>query len=148
MKGTTTAIILTSTTAVVSAFSVLPATQHMNTNAVRTKTELYGLFDGVKEAFSQPPTELEAGRETPIDRWMGWSVVSENEVKEIVVPAGTLNKAWMHAYSMMGLISKPFPDGAELSVFARLFHRLTKIIPFLSFYLFFLIHASGINCCR
>jgi len=88
MKGTTTAIILTSTTAVVSAFSALPATQHTNTNAVRTKTELYGLFDGVKGAFSQPPTELEAGRETPIDRWMGWSVVSENEVKAVTaVPA-------------------------------------------------------------
>lgn len=98
MKGTTTAIILTSTTAVVSAFSALPATQHTNTNAVRTKTELYGLFDGVKGAFSQPPTELEAGRETPIDRWMGWSVVTENEVKApTAVPAGTLHKAFMHA---------------------------------------------------
>jgi hypothetical protein len=106
MKGTTTAIILTSTTAVVSAFSVLPATQHMNTNAVRTKTELYGLFDGVKEAFSQPPTELEAGRETPIDRWMGWSVVSENEVKEIVVPADFVDS--MDEKNYIGvMLSKP-----------------------------------------
>jgi hypothetical protein len=110
MKGTTTAIILTSTTAVVSAFSALPATQHTNTNAVRTNTELYGLFDGVKDAFSQPPTELEAGRETPIDRWMGWSVVSENEVKQVTaVPSGTLHKACMRA-CRMGLIFESFPD--------------------------------------
>jgi hypothetical protein len=41
-----------------------------------------GLFDGVKEAFSAPALErstLSAERETPIDRWMGWSVASESE---------------------------------------------------------------------
>jgi hypothetical protein len=41
-----------------------------------------GLFDGVKEAFSAPALErstLDAERETPIDRWMGWSVASENK---------------------------------------------------------------------
>lgn len=41
-----------------------------------------GLFDGVKEAFSAPALErstLDSERETPIDRWMGWSVVSENK---------------------------------------------------------------------
>jgi hypothetical protein len=40
-----------------------------------------GLFDGVKDAFSAPALErsiLDAERETPIDRWMGWSVASEN----------------------------------------------------------------------
>lgn len=79
---TATAIVLTSTTAVVSGFSVLPNTQHN----IRSSTELYGLFDGVKEAFTQPPSSLDAGRETPIDRWMGWSVVSENEVKETAAP--------------------------------------------------------------
>jgi len=83
MKGTTTAIVLTSTTAAVSAFSVLPQT---NTNVVRSKTELYGLFDGVKDAFTQPPSSLDAERETPIDRWMGWSVVSENEAKDTAAP--------------------------------------------------------------
>jgi hypothetical protein len=43
-----------------------------------------GLFDGVKEAFSAPALErstLSAERETPIDRWMGWSVASESEVE-------------------------------------------------------------------
>ena len=110
MKGTsTTAIILASTTAAVSSFSVLP-TQH-----ARSQTELYGLFDGVKDAFTQPPSELESGRETPIDRWMGWSVVSENDVKEIAEPKGTFHQ-WM-----MGLIL------ASLS--KQLFPSLTNFIP-------------------
>jgi len=78
---TTTAIILTSTTAAVSAFT--PISTPVN---ARTNTQLYGLFDGVKEAFSQPPSSLNSERETPIDRWMGWSVVSDNEVKESAVP--------------------------------------------------------------
>jgi hypothetical protein len=46
-----------------------------------------GLFDGVKEAFSAPALErstIDAERETPIDRWMGWSVVREDQVE----PAG------------------------------------------------------------
>ena len=89
-SNTATAIVLTSTTAAVSAFSVIPSiTQHQNANAVRGKTELYGLFDGVKDAFTQPPSSLDSERETPIDRWMGWSVVSENEVKQTAAPAGT-----------------------------------------------------------
>lgn len=80
---TTTAIILTSTTAAVTGFSVLP--QNMQQTA-RSNTQLYGLFDGVKEAFTQPPSSLDAERETPIDRWMGWSVVSDNDVKETAAP--------------------------------------------------------------
>ncbi len=84
MKGTsTTAIVLASTTAAVSAFSVLPAQN------ARSQTQLYGLFDGVKDAFTQPPSSLDSERETPIDRWMGWSVVSENDVKETAEPVGT-----------------------------------------------------------
>jgi hypothetical protein len=42
-------------------------------------TQLYGLFDGIKEAFVAPALErstLDAERETPIDRWMGWNVKS------------------------------------------------------------------------
>lgn len=41
-----------------------------------------GLFDGVKDAFSAPAlerTSIDAERETPIDRWMGWSVAKENK---------------------------------------------------------------------
>jgi len=85
MKSVSTAIVLTSTTAVVSAFSVLP-TQHSISSVCRSNTELYGLFDGVKDAFTQPPASVDSERETPIDRWMGWSVVQENEVKEQAVP--------------------------------------------------------------
>merc|ERR1711935_245592 len=36
--------------------------------------------------FTQPPTSLDSERETPIDRWMGWSAVQENEAKEQAVP--------------------------------------------------------------
>ena len=44
-----------------------------------------GLFDGVKDAFSAPALErstLDAERETPIDRWMGWSVAREDKQGE------------------------------------------------------------------
>jgi hypothetical protein len=52
------------------------------TSSSTTTTALYGLFDGVKDAFSAPTLErskIDAERETPIDRWMGWSVSSENK---------------------------------------------------------------------
>jgi hypothetical protein len=60
----------------------------------RTSTALrMGLFDGVKEAFSAPAQErsaIDSERETPIDRWMGWSVVSEAQQQESVAArAGT-----------------------------------------------------------
>jgi hypothetical protein len=66
------------------AFFVAPASSRYAT----TTALGMGLFDGVKEAFSTPALErsaLDAERETPIDRWMGWSVVSEN--KEQQTPA-------------------------------------------------------------
>ncbi|GKY91074.1 hypothetical protein MPSEU_000080200 [Mayamaea pseudoterrestris] len=55
-------------------------------------THLYGLFDGVKEAFKAPALErstLNSERETPIDRWMGWSVASENEGVAATQESGT-----------------------------------------------------------
>ena len=68
---TATTLLLTATT--VSGFAVIP----QGTKA--SSTALNGLFDGVKEAFSAPATsQIDAERETPIDRWMGWSVASEN----------------------------------------------------------------------
>ena len=98
-SNTATAIVLSSTTAAVSAFSVLPpGIQHQKPNVIRGKTELYGLFDGVKDAFTQPPSSLDAERETPIDRWMGWSVVSENEVKQTAVPVGMCRKHWLEPF--------------------------------------------------
>lgn len=46
-----------------------------------------GLFDGVKEAFgggnSLDKPEIGSERETPIDRWMGWTVVSEKKQKQV-----------------------------------------------------------------
>mmetsp|Transcript_29133 Transcript_29133/g.70352 ORF Transcript_29133/g.70352 Transcript_29133/m.70352 type:complete len:199 (+) Transcript_29133:111-707(+) len=69
MKTSTTLLL---TAATVSAFSVQP-------NNVRPSTSLNGLFDGVKDAFSAPPSEIDSERETPIDRWMGWSVVSDQK---------------------------------------------------------------------
>jgi len=78
---TTNALLLTAST--VSGFSVLPSqTYHTTSKTTTTTTSLNGLFDGVKEAFSAPALErsqIDASRETPIDRWMGWSVVSEME---------------------------------------------------------------------
>jgi hypothetical protein len=40
-----------------------------------------GLFDGVKEAFAAPARTsiIDAERETPIDRWMGWSVTKDKD---------------------------------------------------------------------
>lgn len=91
MKTTcATALLLTSTTAAVSGFVVVP----QNSGNVRsTTTHLNGLFDGVKEAFSAPPSsQLDSERETPIDRWMGWSVVSENAPADAAAAAGTTKK--------------------------------------------------------
>jgi C-terminal processing protease CtpA/Prc len=74
---TATALLLTASS--VSGFAVLP----LNGAATSTSsTALNGLFDGVKEAFSASSLErskIDSERETPIDRWMGWSVASQNE---------------------------------------------------------------------
>ncbi|KAL7564043.1 hypothetical protein ACA910_006950 [Epithemia clementina (nom. ined.)] len=60
----------------------------LNQNPRRQEVSLkMGLFDGVKDAFSAPALErsaIDSERETPIDRWMGWSVVSENDKAEKV----------------------------------------------------------------
>ena len=55
-------------------------------------TQLFGLFDGVKDAFSAPTLErsqIDSERETPIDRWMGWSVASENKKSNQIKAIGT-----------------------------------------------------------
>jgi hypothetical protein len=68
-----------------------------------------GLFDGVKEAFSAPALErsqIAADRETPIDRWMGWTVVSENtQAQQQQQQSGTSSKCtliWLSANLMEG----------------------------------------------
>ena len=81
---TTTATAVLVGVGVAQAFSSLPAfTTGSSTRQTSTTTELrMGLFDGVKDAFSAPALErstLDAERETPIDRWMGWSVARDGE---------------------------------------------------------------------
>ena len=63
---------------------------HSKNSPVTSSMQLNGLFDGMKEAFSAPALErssLDAERETPIDRWMGWNV--EPEDKQQSVAQGT-----------------------------------------------------------
>lgn len=82
----TTAISSVTLLGVANGFSVIPA-------FTRQSTALQmGLFDGVKDAFSAPALErstLDAERETPIDRWMGWSVArdSEEQQEAAAIPA-------------------------------------------------------------
>jgi hypothetical protein len=45
-----------------------------------------GLFDGVKDAFAAPArTTIDSERETPIDRWMGWSVTKDKDMDTVGV---------------------------------------------------------------
>lgn len=61
--------------AVTHGFTVTPASQP------KSSALHMGLFDGVKEAFAAPArTTIDAERETPIDRWMGWSVTKEKDI--------------------------------------------------------------------
>lgn len=68
------------------------STQSMGAAVGGTTVVLYmGLFDGVKDAFGAPALErtgIDAERETPIDRWMGWSVAKEDN-SESAVQAST-----------------------------------------------------------
>jgi hypothetical protein len=87
MKTSTTLLLTASSITAVSGFAVLPShpssQQHAATSSSSSSsTALNGLFDGVKEAFSAPAlarSKIVSERETPIDRWMGWSVVSEQD---------------------------------------------------------------------
>ena len=84
-----TTLLLTATA--VSGFTILP--QQQATTA--SSTSLNGLFDGVKEAFTAPAqmerSAIAAERETPIDRWMGWSVAEEDKVEQ-ATPTGKYEK--------------------------------------------------------
>ena len=87
MRTTTTATAVLLSVGAAHGFSSLPAfasgSARQASSAASTTTELQmGLFDGVKDAFSAPALErstLDAERETPIDRWMGWSVSRDGE---------------------------------------------------------------------
>lgn len=68
-----------------TAFTIQPSGMPVTVLPIRTTTTTQlemGLFDGVKDAFSAPALErgtLDSERETPIDRWMGWSVSKDNQ---------------------------------------------------------------------
>ena len=67
--------------ACVEAFSVVPSSSSQKGSVSALHM---GLFDGVKDAFAAPALErsiIDSERETPIDRWMGWSVVSKTTRK-------------------------------------------------------------------
>mmetsp|Transcript_19725 Transcript_19725/g.27367 ORF Transcript_19725/g.27367 Transcript_19725/m.27367 type:complete len:218 (-) Transcript_19725:235-888(-) len=74
------------TAAAIMAGSGASAFTFVTPKTSTSKTQLQmGLFDGVKDAFSAPALErstIDAERETPIDRWMGWSVVSEADEQQ------------------------------------------------------------------
>ena len=80
------------TASAVSGFTVLPQQQAATAGS---STSLNGLFDGVKEAFTAPAqmerSAIAAERETPIDRWMGWSVAEEDKMEK-ATPTGTCHR--------------------------------------------------------
>mmetsp|Transcript_10 Transcript_10/g.16 ORF Transcript_10/g.16 Transcript_10/m.16 type:complete len:204 (-) Transcript_10:108-719(-) len=75
---TTTLLAIAASTSTTQAFTT-------TANNVRTHTALnMGLFDGVKEAFGADGMgDLDAERETPIDRWMGWNAKTESAQGEV-----------------------------------------------------------------
>ena len=76
---TSTLLAIAATTSTTQAFTTT------NNNVVRTQTSLnMGLFDGVKEAFGADGMgDLDAERETPIDRWMGWNTKKDDSPGEV-----------------------------------------------------------------
>lgn len=81
IAAATTVLTLTST---VSAFTTISTPSFAVTSKPSQIPLEMGLFDGMKEAFSAPPTStIDAQRETPIDRWMGWNVQSTEEVQRV-----------------------------------------------------------------
>ncbi|GFH51553.1 hypothetical protein CTEN210_08029 [Chaetoceros tenuissimus] len=77
-------------TATIAAISLSNASAFApNSQYKVSTTQLNGLFDGMKEAFSAPALErssLDSERETPIDRWMGWNVKSEEQLSVAQAP--------------------------------------------------------------
>lgn len=75
--ATTTAFTLTST---VSAFTQVQNPSFVSSSRPSQLPLQMGLFDGISDAFGAPSSMgLDAERETPIDRWMGWNVKNEEE---------------------------------------------------------------------
>jgi hypothetical protein len=75
----------TATTAATTSSRATSSFSRTTNSKAKTTTALHmGLFDGVKDAFSAPALErsaIDSERETPIDRWMGWSVAATDASK-------------------------------------------------------------------
>lgn len=77
---------LATLTTVISTTEAFAPNSNVNNYVQTSSSQLYGLFDGVKQAFTAPPASagLDAERETPIDRWMGWNVKPMDETTDAV----------------------------------------------------------------
>lgn len=98
-------------TATIAAISLLDAAAFApNSQGSRiATTELNGLFDGMKDAFTAPAldrSKIDAERETPIDRWMGWNVQTEEEESVAAVPTDFVD-AMDESNYVITSISKP-----------------------------------------
>jgi hypothetical protein len=107
-RSTTTLCVVALCWSSASAFSV-PYLLPSRAVGVSTTQLRMGLFDGVKDAFSAPALErstLDSERETPIDRWMGWSVAKDNQQQ---TPNGTLDE-------VISSSSRPVGDRIPLEI--------------------------------
>lgn len=76
---TTTLLAIAASTSTTQAFTTT-ANNNVRTHTARNM----GLFDGVKEAFGADGMgDLDAERETPIDRWMGWNTKTASAPGEV-----------------------------------------------------------------
>eukprot|EP00587_Corethron_hystrix_P010976 CAMPEP_0113299256 /NCGR_PEP_ID=MMETSP0010_2-20120614/1366_1 /TAXON_ID=216773 ORGANISM="Corethron hystrix, Strain 308" /NCGR_SAMPLE_ID=MMETSP0010_2 /ASSEMBLY_ACC=CAM_ASM_000155 /LENGTH=210 /DNA_ID=CAMNT_0000152459 /DNA_START=77 /DNA_END=706 /DNA_ORIENTATION=+ /assembly_acc=CAM_ASM_000155 len=120
MKSASTTIavstlLMMGTSSGADAFTFVPNSSFSRSNKIRsTSTETtptalkMGLFDGVKDAFKSPAFEtsaLDKERETPIDRWMGWSVSSSDET----TAAGELPSDFIDAMSAENYVTVHLP---------------------------------------
>jgi hypothetical protein len=137
---TATALLLTASS--VSGFAILPLNGATSTTSTSSSTALNGLFDGVKEAFSAPALErskIDSERETPIDRWMGWSVASQNEPQVSAAQQQAAAGMQIHSFIRTTLID---------SLIDRFIHSLSDkalwvcTVSILSHHTPFFIHVS------
>mmetsp|Transcript_10975 Transcript_10975/g.33901 ORF Transcript_10975/g.33901 Transcript_10975/m.33901 type:complete len:159 (-) Transcript_10975:728-1204(-) len=64
--------------AAVAAVLSHTASSFQKAPAARPGVRVFGIFDGVKEAFSQETTILDEDRVTPFDRWLGIDVATSD----------------------------------------------------------------------
>lgn len=65
----------------IDGFTFLPSETGYSSRTSNVALKM-GIFDGIKDAFNAPAVErsvLDADRETPIDRWMGWNARTDED---------------------------------------------------------------------